>query len=145
MDTTEVLANNPTYGVARRHPRFLLSFPLSLTRMGEPSQPVTHGLSLDLSRGGTSALMCGQPAVGETVRLSLQFLGIPVETLAIVRHSDSTHSGFEFLDLSPAQQQQLDESVHAMEGVSWPWQPESATPSSMPSTRVLGSYRRTGT
>jgi hypothetical protein len=113
--------------------------------MGAPGQPVTHGLSLDLSRGGTSAVMCGQPAVGETVRLSLQFLGIPVETLAVVRHSNSTHSGFEFLNLSPTQQQQLDESVQAMEGVSWPWQPESASPTSMPSTRVLGSYRRTGT
>ena len=145
METTETVDHNPPYEVARRHPRFLLSFPLSLTRMEEPGQPVTHGLSLDLSRGGTSAVMRGQPAVGETVRLSLQFLGVPVETLAVVRHSNSTHSGFEFLNLSPTQQQQLDESVHAMEGVSWPWQLESASPTSMRSTRVLGNYRRTGT
>jgi hypothetical protein len=145
MKTSEVVTHNPPYEFARRHPRFLLSFPLSLTRLGDPGHPVTHGLSLDLSRGGASAVMCRQPAVGETVQLSLQFLGIPVETLAVVRHSTSTHSGFEFLNLSPSQQQQLDESVHAMEGVSWPWQPESATPTSMPSTRVLGNYRRTGT
>jgi hypothetical protein len=140
---TPSLTQTPEYETARRHPRFLLSFPMSLTRMEAPGQPVTHGLSLDLSRGGTSAVMCGQPAVGEKVRLSLQFQGIPVETLAVVRHSNATHSGFEFLDLSPAHQQQLNESVRAMEGVSWPWQPESATPTSMPSTRVLGNYRRT--
>ena len=142
---TPSVTQNSDYGTQRRHPRFLLSFPLSLTRMEAPGQPVTHGLSLDLSRGGTSAVMCGHPAVGETVRLSLQFLGIPVETLAVVRHSNSTHSGFEFLNLTPTQQQQLDDSVQAMEGASWPWQPESATPSSMPSTRVLGNYRGTGT
>ena len=141
METTEVLAASPSYGVARRHPRFLLSFPLSLTRMEAPGHPVTHGLSLDLSRSGTSAVLRGPPAVGETVRLSLQCLGIPVETLAIVRHSDSTHSGFEFLNLSPDQQQQLDESVHAMEGVSWPWQLESVNPTSMPGARGLGVTR----
>jgi PilZ domain len=144
METIEVVASSPTYEVARRHPRFLLSFPVSLTRMGEPGQPVTHGLSLDLSRGGTSAVLYSQPAVGETVRLSLEILGAPLETLAIVRHSNSTHSGFEFLELLPAQQQQLGETIHAMEGRSWPWQPDSAAPTSMPSTRVLGNYWRNG-
>jgi hypothetical protein len=144
MATPEVVTHNPPYEIARRHPRFLLSFPMSLTRMGGPEQAVTHGLSLDLSRSGASAVLCSPPAVGETVHLSLQIQGAPIETLAIVRHSQSTRSGFEFLDLSPVQQQQLEDRVHSMEGRSWPWQPDSAAPTSMPSSRVLANYHRTG-
>jgi hypothetical protein len=66
--------------------------------------------------------------MGETVRVSLQILEATLETLAVVRPSHSTRSGFEFLDLSPAHQQQLEDRVHAMEGHSWPWQSESANP-----------------
>src|SRR5271165_2775684 len=126
MATPDTVPPNPQYVTERRHPRFLLSFPLSLTRTGGPEQPVTHGLSLDLSRSGASAVLCSPPPVGETVRLSLQILDAPRETLAIVRHSDATRSGFEFLDLSPAHQQQLEDRVLDMEGHSWPWRSESA-------------------
>jgi hypothetical protein len=142
MNSPEAVTDHRQYDIARRYPRFLLSFPLSLTRTGEAGQPATHGLSLDLSRSGASAVLCSPPAVGETVRLSLQILGAPLETLAIVRHSHSTRSGFEFLDLSPAHQQQIEDRVQAMEGHSWPWQSEAANPASMPSARVLRSPRR---
>jgi c-di-GMP-binding flagellar brake protein YcgR len=143
MAASTTVSPNPLYATARRHPRFLLSFPISLTRMGEPAQPVTHGLSLDLSCSGASAVLCSPPPVGETVRLSLQILDTPLETLAIVRHSHSTRSGFEFLDLSPTHQQQLEDRVLDMEGHSWPWRSESANPASMPGARVLRSPRRT--
>src|SRR5260221_5083844 len=144
MNSPEAVTYSRLYDVARRHPRFLLSFPLSLTRIGDSGQPATHGLSLDLSRSGASAVLCSPPAVGETVRLSLQILGAPLETLAIVRHSQATRSGFEFLDLSPAHQQQLEDRVQAMEGHSWPWKSESGNPASMPSDRVLRKSRGVG-
>jgi len=95
-----------------------------------------HGMSLDLSRGGGSAVLCGPPAVGEMVRISLQFSEEPLDAVAMIRHSRSTRTGFEFLELSPAHQQQLVDQVHALEGHSWPWQPESAT-----GQRSLGPWR----
>jgi len=50
------------------------------------------------------------------VRLSLQFSERLLEALAIVRHSRSARSGFEFLDLSPAQQQQLEDRLRTLKG-----------------------------
>ncbi len=77
---------------------------------------------LDLSARGASAVLCGPPAVGETVRLSLQFPKDPVESLAIVRHSDSARCGFEFLDLNPVHQQQLQNCIQTLQ--VRPWQPD---------------------
>lgn len=128
MYTPEAVTQNRHYDVRRRDPRYLLSFPVSLTRLGKPGQPVTHGMTLDLSEGGASAVLCGAPAVGETVHLLMQFSGVPLEALAIVRHSNSTRSGVEFVDLSPAQQQQLEGRIQALQGRSWPWARGSASP-----------------
>ena|SRR5712692_5690994 len=121
-DTGGVVTQDQRYNVQRRQPRFLFSVPVSISRLGESGQPVTHGLSLDLSRSGASALLCGPATVGETVRLSLQFPEAPVESLAIVRHSDSTRSGFEFLDLAPAHQRRLQDCIQTLQ--VRPWQPE---------------------
>ena len=116
MYTPEAVTHNRRYDIGRRHPRFLLSFPLSITRLQKSGLPVTHGLSLDLSRSGASAVLCGPPAVGEMVRLSLQFSERSLEARAIIRHSRSARSGFEFLDLSPAQQQQLEDRLRTLKG-----------------------------
>jgi c-di-GMP-binding flagellar brake protein YcgR len=94
--------------------------------------PAVHGLSLDLSRGGASAVLCGPPAVGERVRLTLQFSGASLEIPAIVRHSHSTESGFEFVDLSPAHREQLENRIRALEERGWPWRPGSARPVFLP-------------
>ena len=115
MYTHEVVTGN-----RRRCPRFLISVPASLSRLGNLDLPVVHGLSLDLSRGGVSAVLCGPPAVGETVRLSLQFSGDSLVTLAIVRHSNSTRSGLEFVDLTPAHREQLERHIRTLEVRAWP-------------------------
>ena len=132
MYTHEVVKENRWYEIPRRYPRFLISVPVTLARSGQSDMPAVHGMSLDLSRGGASAVLCGPPAVGETVRISLHFLGASLQTLAIVRHSDSTHCGFEFISLSPAQREQLDHRIRAPEERRWPWRQESAKPSLMP-------------
>jgi c-di-GMP-binding flagellar brake protein YcgR len=130
MYTQELATENRHYKATRRHPRFMISVPTRVGRSTMPNSPSVHGLSLDLSRGGASAVLCGPPAVGETVHLSLQFPGAWLETLAIVRHSNSKHSGFEFVDLSPARREQLESNIRALQ--LRPRRPASARPSPLP-------------
>lgn len=126
MQTHELVPENRPYDFPRRHPRFLVSVPASLVRTEQPGSPAVHGLSLDLSRGGASAVLCGTPKLGERVRLSLQFSGGALEAIAIVRHSKSKRSGFEFVELSPAHREQLEVRIRALETRPWPWRrPES--------------------
>jgi len=84
------------YSIPRRHPRYLLSVPVTVHRFTPWRPVVVHGLSLDISEGGASAVLCGAPAVGEAVLVSLQLPNAPLQSLAIVRHSSATRSGFEF-------------------------------------------------
>ena len=132
MYTHEVITENRLFEVARRHPRFLVSVPASLARPRQSGMPAVHGLSLDLSQSGVSAVLCGPPAVGERVRLSLQFSGASLEILAIVRHSHSTRSGFEFVDLSPAHRELIENRIRTLEERPWPWRPGSARPVFLP-------------
>ena len=57
---------------------------------------VTRGVSLDISRRGMSALVCGAPRAGETVVITLFLRDAPIEMLATVRRSSDAKSGFEF-------------------------------------------------
>ena len=126
MYTHELVTEKRQYDNLRRHPRFLISVPAIVTRRGMPGTPAVHGLSLDISRGGASAVLCGPPAVGEIVYLSLQFSETSLESLAMVRHSDATRSGFEFVDLSPAHREQLENWLQALQERPWPWRRERA-------------------
>jgi c-di-GMP-binding flagellar brake protein YcgR len=132
MYTHELVTEKRQYDTPRRHPRFLISVPAVVTRREEPDSPAVHGLTLDLSRGGASTVLCGPPAVGETVGLWLQFSEASFETLAIVRHSSSTRTGFEFVDLSPAHRELLDRRLHASQERPWPWRPEAAAKARLP-------------
>lgn len=133
MHTHEVVPENRPYDFPRRHTRFLVSVPASLVRAEQPDSLAVRGLSLDLSRGGVLAVLCGAPAVGEKVRLSLQFSGGVLEATAIVRHSNSKRSGFEFVELSPAYRELLEVRIRALEARPWPWRrPEFARPTFRP-------------
>jgi hypothetical protein len=57
----------------------------------------SHGLTLDLSQGGTSAILRGPLDAGEMVRIKLQFPDSAITTLAAVRYSNAYRTGFEFL------------------------------------------------
>ena len=120
MYTHEAITENRRYDIPRRHPRFLISVLASLARTEPSGAPAVHGLSLDLSRGGASAVLCGPPTVGEIVRLSLEFSGATLETLAVVRHSNSLRSGFEFVDLSAAHREHLERRIQTLERRPWP-------------------------
>ncbi len=132
MYTHELVTEKRQYDNPRRYRRFLISVPVVVTRRSMPGTPVIHGLSLDISRGGASAVLCGPPAVGEIVYLSLQFSETSLEPLAIVRHSDATRSGFEFVDLSPAHREQLESWLQALNERPWPWRREGATKQRLP-------------
>jgi hypothetical protein len=86
--------------VERRDPRYFESIPLKLQRYLRFGPSTTRGVSLDISSHGMSALVCGPPRKGETVVIELQLPGMLVQTLATVRHSTDSRSGFEFYPLS---------------------------------------------
>lgn len=101
LETRSSAISAEQYGVERRHPRHLLSAPVTTWGLLNAGPQVTRGLTLEISLGGLSAVLCGPPKRGERVSLRLNLLNIAFETSAIVRHSSSARTGFEFLDPSP--------------------------------------------
>lgn len=85
---------------------------------------ITRGLTLDISKGGFSAVLCGPPPVGEKVSIGLKFQNVPFETLAIVRYSNAARSGFQFLNLSPELLNTIDNC--ARRALLCPWPEEAA-------------------
>jgi len=87
--------------VLRKYPRYLLSVPITVYGSIDSARRYAHGLTLELSQGGVSAVLCGslQPAAIFQIEISLP--RAPVRTLAVVPHSDAGRCGFEFVDSSP--------------------------------------------
>jgi hypothetical protein len=67
----------------------------------------THGMSLDISEGGLGALVQGGLRVGETVSLALELPYYDLKAVAIVRHSSTARSGFEFVGLTSDERQRI--------------------------------------
>jgi hypothetical protein len=84
----------------RRHPRVLFSVPISLRHLIAGGVQTTRGLSLDLSESGVGALVERALHVGDTVMIDLELPGGKLDIAAIVRHTSSVRSGFEFLGLT---------------------------------------------
>jgi hypothetical protein len=87
----------PKQHVLRKYQRHLLSVPVQLYEISESDAVLAHGLTLDLSQGGVSAVLCGSVRVGATFRLELQLPNGTFGTRAIVRHARPGRCGFEFL------------------------------------------------
>jgi len=87
-------------GHARRHPRVLLSVPITVRRLVRGGIRTCRGISLDLSESGVGLLVEGSVPVGDTLEIQLQLPGWEFSTVAIVRHSSSVRSGCEFLGLT---------------------------------------------
>jgi len=120
----EAVVSARQYTVRRRFPRHYVSVPMTLYRFSAAGPLLAaHGLSLDVSKGGAAAVMCGPPRVGETVAINLQLLDGPFEALAIVRHSDDARSGFEFLDVAPDVQLKMEASIQESQVSPWPVNP----------------------
>jgi hypothetical protein len=100
VDSQGTLERPPVYNVRRREPRYVCSLHVTMQRFLRLGPVVAHGVLLDISTRGMSALICGAPLEGETVAIELPLPGCPIETLATVRHSSDAKSGFEFYPLT---------------------------------------------
>lgn len=87
----------------RRYRRTVYSVPITLHRVTTHGMGTSHGISLDISKGGLGALIEGELHVGETVELELPLRRHSLNAVAVVRHTSSVRSGFEFVDLAPEQ------------------------------------------
>lgn len=83
----------------RRHPRTLLSVPVTLQRLMAGGIRTSHGISLDISESGVGILVEGGVRVGDMVEIKLKLPERELSTIAIVRHSSSFRSGCEFVGL----------------------------------------------
>ena len=92
---------------SQRHPRMLFSIPIMLHHLVPGGVRFTRGISLDISESGLGALVQGGLRVGDTVSLELELPDHDLKAVAIVRHSSSSRSGFEFLGLTPDERGQI--------------------------------------
>lgn len=92
---------------SRRHARALFSVPITLHHLSPGGIRASRGISLDLGEGGLGAIVQGEVRVGDTVGIDLQLSERLLTTVAIVRHTSSVRSGFEFVGLTPEEHLQI--------------------------------------
>lgn len=85
---------------ARRHRRFKLKAAIRVYPRG---CPVVRGHTVDLSESGISAMLAIEVPVGEVVRLEFTLPLGDVEVLAMVRQRNAFRYGFQFVEVSSAQ------------------------------------------
>jgi hypothetical protein len=91
----------------RRHARALFSVPIIVRHLCQGGVRATQGISLDIAEGGLGALVLGDLQIGETVAIDLSLSPHPLTTVAIVRHTSSVRSGFEFVGLTLEERLQI--------------------------------------
>jgi len=101
MPSWQAVKPPPTKHVLRKYPRHLLSVPLTVHAISGCHASLAHGLTLDLSQGGVSAVLCGAVHVEQTVWLELQLPKRTRQTLANIRHARPCRCGFEFRSPGP--------------------------------------------
>lgn len=99
----------PKFHPVRRHRRYLFSVPVQFHHMSKEHKKTTHGISLEISEGGMSAVVEGELRIGEIADVNVPLSAGSLNALAIVRHKTAGHYGFEFLGLNPQERQQLQE------------------------------------
>jgi hypothetical protein len=95
------------YEFRRRYRRALLSVPVTLHHLIPGGVGVSYGISLDICEGGIGVLVQGTLQVGETVSIDLALAGKAIRTVAIVRHTSTVNSGFEFVGLTPEERSRI--------------------------------------
>lgn len=91
----------------RRYPRVLFSVPLTIHHLVAGGTRRSPGVCLDISEGGMGALVQDGLHLGETVKIDLKLPGDMISAVAIVRHSSSVLSGFEFVGLSAEERSRI--------------------------------------
>lgn len=85
----------------QRHKRILFSGPLTMRYLIVGGIRSSRGVTLDISESGLGALIAVPLEVGDTVGMDLELPGYLLSAVAIVRHTSSIRSGFEFVGLTP--------------------------------------------
>jgi c-di-GMP-binding flagellar brake protein YcgR len=91
----------------RRYPRWIYSAPLTVRHLDAGGVRKLRGITLDLSEGGMGALIQGILNLGEAVEIDLHFEQHAFNAVAIVRHTSSIRSGFEFLGMTAEERAQI--------------------------------------
>ena len=109
MELTRLLGDTPPILVRRRFPRFNVSSEFILRPTGRTSVEDVRGMMTDLAEGGCGGNLDRAILPGELVALAF---GVPncdlrLELNARVRYRNADSHGFEFVDLTAAQQQDL--------------------------------------
>lgn len=99
-------AHRPGNGV-QRHPRILITGPVTLYHLIVGGVRSSRGVTLDISESGLGALVAAPLEVGDTVGMDLQLPDCLLSAVAIVRHTSSIRSGFEFVGLTPEERAQI--------------------------------------
>ena len=102
-----VPAPKPPYDRVQRHRRILFSIPITLRHLMHGGVRASRGISLDISEGGIGALVEGGLRVGDAVEIEVQLPDRQLSALAIVRHTSSIRSGFEFFGLTAQERAHL--------------------------------------
>lgn len=107
VDVHPAIQRPRVHEACRRHPRILFSIPITLRHLCGGGVKSMHGISLDLGEGGLGAIVQEDVRVGETVSIDFRLVDQPVTTVAIVRHTSSVRSGFEFVGLTLEERAQI--------------------------------------
>ena len=105
--TNSVSGAKAAYGGVQRHRRTLFSIPITLRHLMHGGVRASRGISLDISESGIGALVKGGLHVGDTVEIDLQLRDWQLNAVAIVRHTSSIRSGFEFFGLTAEERAHL--------------------------------------
>lgn len=111
LELARLLGDPPPVLVRRRFPRYAASsqFSLRIEDSESHNEITVKGTLRDLAEGGFGAVVDGKMVPGEVAALSL---GLPhtdtkLELRARVRYRNADSHGFEFIDVTPAQQHEL--------------------------------------
>lgn len=95
----------------RRHPRLLFSVPMKLRLLAAGGIRTHRGVSLDISESGMGALVEGRLGIGDTVQIELTLPSCELDAIAVVRHSSTLRSGFEFIGLTAEERASIAQMV----------------------------------
>jgi hypothetical protein len=102
---------SPADRSTRRYPRWIFSAPLTVRHLDVGGVRKLRGITLDLSGGGMGALVQGNLEPCEAVEIDLHFEDRDFNAVAIVRHTSSVRSGFEFLGMTTEERAQITEII----------------------------------
>jgi hypothetical protein len=103
----------------QRYPRALFSVPLTMRNLMTGGMRVSRGISLDISEGGLAAIVPVMLRLGEMVEIEAHITERTLHVVAIVRHTSSLRSGFEFVGLTSDERQQIVDAIGHARWTGW--------------------------